>query len=703
MNTFLERARRAARKPPREVASRLMEIGWTHLQRPWSSVYPRVLTHKALVRSAGSASIDALWQAQQAAPFFVSPERRPEWTRTFRARYPDAPASIVSAAERVVRHEFDLLGSGPVALGAALPWHSDFKSGRDWPVHYSPDIEFIEIDKSSDVKVPWELSRCQHFTALGQAYWLTGDERYAQEFVDEVTDWIARNPWGYGVNWACAMDVALRAVSWMWGFYFFADALACRPRAFRAAFLRALYLHGEYIASHLERADVNGNHYLCDGVGLVFLGAFFRSTRKGQRWLSIGREIVQGEMFNQTTKDGVDFEKSTAYHRLVLEAFLTCGLLLELHGERPSFEWLARLDRMLEFVDAYVKPDGLVPLIGDADDGRVQKLGPQPLTDHRYLLSTGAVVFGRADFKRSACRFWEESFWLLGPDAAEQFDRLRPPSSPLESKAFPEGGFYVLRTDRAHVIVDCGEVGMRGRGGHGHSDITSIEVWLDGVNLVSDCGAYLYTASREWRNRFRGTAFHNVVQIDDEELNRLVSPDQLWQLCDDARPRDVTWRFEEHADYFRGGHDGYARLTPPALVTREVLLMKDSGDVLIRDTVALERDGVVVEREGLSRARRMTSRFHLDPAVTPRVCGSDVCLSASGREMWLQVVDPIGPIAIDEGWVSPSYGVRTPTSTIVLQQDVRLPVTITCRFGVRRLDRAQLVDVASGLNQCVNC
>ena len=37
-----------------------------------------------------------------------------------------------------------------------------------------------------NVKVPWELSRCQHFTALGQAYWLTGDERYAREFVDGV-------------------------------------------------------------------------------------------------------------------------------------------------------------------------------------------------------------------------------------------------------------------------------------------------------------------------------------------------------------------------------------------------------------------------------------------------------------------------------------------------------------------------------------
>src|SRR4029079_10648198 len=158
---------------------------------------------------------------------------------------------------------------------------------------------------------------------------LTRDERYAREFVDEAEDWIERNPWGHGVNWACAMDVALRAVSWIWAFYYMGESDACASRPFRASFLRALYLHGEFVEAYLERADINGNHYLCDGVGLVFLGTFFRATPKGRRWLRLGREIVSAKIFSETSDDGVDFEKSTAYHRLVLEAFLTAGLLLD--------------------------------------------------------------------------------------------------------------------------------------------------------------------------------------------------------------------------------------------------------------------------------------------------------------------------------------------------------------------------------------
>jgi hypothetical protein len=684
---FIERLRRASRRSPRYLAQRAIDIGAVRLRRPWSNVYPHLITPARVAASAGAPSVDALWEAQQRVTFFFSPADREHWTRAFRTKYPDGVTAVIGAADGVLRHEFDLLGSGCVNLGPSLPWHTDFKTGREWPLQYSPDIDYAELDRPTDVKVPWELSRCQHFTVLGQAYWLTGDERYAREFVNEVQDWIARNPWGHGVNWACAMDVALRAVSWIWGFYFMSDSAACAAPAFRGAFLRALYLHGEHVATHIERSDVNGNHYLCDAVGLVFLGSFFRSTAKGRQWLETGREMIAAEMFNQTSVDGVDFEMSTPYHRLVLEALLTCGVLLARNGEPFSSAWQSRLERMLEFVEAYVKPDGGVPLVGDADDGRIQKLGTQGLNDHRYLLSSGAALLGRADFKRAAGHFGDESFWLLGPDGAAAFDAIAPAAPPLQSKAFTGGGFFALRSERAHVFVDCGEVGMHGRGGHGHNDILSFELWLDGMNLITDCGAYLYTASREWRNRFRSTAFHNVVQVDGEELNRFISPDNLWQLHDDARPQDVEWKPGSLVDYFRGSHTGYLRLTPPVAVTREIALVKDGPDVIVRDAI------------GGAGIHTLVWRFHLDPAVDAEIVGDDVRLSSHGREAWLQLVSTPTDMAttVEGGWSSSSYGVRTEIRVVVLRVRIAVPQAATFRFGLGRLPLDRLHDLAAVL------
>jgi uncharacterized heparinase superfamily protein len=679
---FIERLRRVSKRPPRYIAARLGDEIRRRLERPWSRVYPHIVTERRLLRVSGAESIDGLWAALRAMPFFIATERRGDLTRAFQARYPEAVPQVLAAAAGVLRHEFDLLGSGLVRLGPSLPWHQDFKSGREWPIEFSPLMDYVELGRPSDVKVPWELSRCQHFTTLGQAYWLTGDERYAQEFVNEIDDWIARNPWSYGVNWACAMDVALRAVNWIWAFFFFADAAACASPAFRGAFLRSLYMHGDYIAAHLERSDINGNHYLCDGVGLLFLGSFFSRTPHGREWRQTGRAIIGAEIFNQTSEDGVDFEKSTSYHRLVLEAFLTSHLLLSVHGDNLPRPWIDRLERMIEFVEAYTKPDGSVPLIGDADDGRVQKLGTQAINDHRYLLAAGAVLFGREDFKRTAQTFSDEAFWLLGLQGAGAFDSLPDAGGAPASKAFHAGGYYVLRSQRAHVIVDCGEVGMHGRGGHGHSDITGIEVWLDGMNLVTDCGAYVYTASREWRHRFRSTAFHNVVQVDDEELNRPISPDQLWQLRDDARPANASWIWNTDVDYFRGGHTGYQRLAPPVNVTREVALVKlarAGPEVIVCDSV----DG--------SGEHRITWRFHLDPSVAADLDGTDIRLRARGGEVWLQTPGAPGLEApsIDKGWVSPSYGVRVRTKVIVATAH-RLPISVSWRFGIDRLSRADL-------------
>jgi Heparinase II/III-like protein/Heparinase II/III N-terminus len=673
-SSITARLRRALRRSPRYLVSRAIESARRRTRRPWAYVYPRLLTERALLRALCAPDVDHLWCELAGQPFFISSADRARAAEQFVAQYPDGPVEIVRAADAVLRHEFDLLGSGPRPLGTPLPWHTDFKTGRQWPMAFCTDIDYSELDRPTDVKVPWELSRCQHFTRLGQAYWLTGDERYAAEFVAETTEWIGANPLSYGVNWACAMDVALRAVSWIWGFHFFSRSDACRGASFRIRFLRALFLHGEFIVKHLEKADVNGNHYLCDGVGLVFLGCFFRRSRTARGWLALGRAIVEQEIFEQTTPDGVDFEQATAYHRLVLEAFLTSYELLRRHGEDAPDACWKRLERMCEFVQAYTKPDGRAPLIGDADDGRVQILGTQPIGDHRYLLSHAAVLFDRGDFKATAERCWDETFWLLGASAVDRF-RERPWKPAPGSTAFPHGGVYVLRGPGTHFIIDCGEVGMRGRGGHGHNDILSFELFLNGLNVVTDCGAYLYTASREWRNKFRSTAFHNTLQVDDEELNRFLGPDALWQLHDDARPIEPVFRLFERVDCFRGGHSGYTRLASPVSHTRAFFVDKELPRALVCDRVSG------------AGSHALVWRFHLDPAVTPEVNGSDVCLTRDGRTVWVLPDDTIATftMSLEPGWVSPSYGVKVATTVLVWRATVAGPIDVCYLFADTRL------------------
>ena len=65
------------------------------------------------------------------------------------------------------------------------------------------------------MKVPWELSRCQHLPVLAAGWVVSQDQRYLDELGAELTSWIASNPVEFGINWACTMDVAVGAVNWV--------------------------------------------------------------------------------------------------------------------------------------------------------------------------------------------------------------------------------------------------------------------------------------------------------------------------------------------------------------------------------------------------------------------------------------------------------------------------------------------------------
>jgi Heparinase II/III-like protein len=122
-------------------------------------------------------------------------------------------------------------------------------------------------------------------------------------------------------------------------------------------------------------------------------------------------------------------------------------------------------------------------------------------------------------------------------------------------------------------------------------------------------------------------------------------------------------------------------------VTREVLLVKDGPDVLVRDAV----DG--------SGSHELVWRFHLDPAVVADVDHHDVRLVVGEREAWLQVVDAAAgaTTAIEDGWMSPSYGVRMKTRVVVITARTGLPVQATYRIGPTRLTTSSLQSLASAL------
>jgi len=241
---------------------------------------------------------------------------------------------------------------------------------------------------------------------------------------------------------------------------------------------------------------------------------------------------------------------------------------------------------------------------------------------------------------------------------------------------------YIMRAQKDYVLFNCGPVGTRGVGNHKHNDLLAIEVHLGGEDILVDPGSYLYTSDPEARNAFRGTAAHNTVMVDGIEQNRFV-PKQLFCLQPDAHPRVLVWETGTTRDSVVAEHNGYARCADPVVHRRTVTLERSNGHIEVLDSF-LNPAGGSGTHEFI-----WTFTFAQGCSVQPITNGwmihtSCQCVQLSTPDLHSEKdLLPLDTI-IEQGWVSPRYGVREKVP--MLRWLWRGPIPLTVRFGFTRLD-----------------
>src|SRR5258707_995240 len=236
------------------------------------------------------------------------------------------------------------------------------------------------------------------------------------------------------------------------------------PTAYRADIKRNLEF------SHIATS----NHYLADVTGLLWLGVMLPELAAAPEWREFGLRELLNELEKQILADGADYEASTGYHRLKLELILYSFVLCHLNGIEIAEKYWNRLHGMIEYIRAYLRPDGRAPLIGDSDSGQIMPIVRRAGDDHAYLLALGAAVFQEPRFKLAAAAAPEELLWILGEQGLRDYQSL-PHGEPAQSRAFPDAGTFVLSDDDLYLLFNASDSGLNGRGSHCPYDGFSIE------------------------------------------------------------------------------------------------------------------------------------------------------------------------------------------------------------------------------------
>jgi len=576
---------------------------------------------------------------QPQARFFFSSADIPRLCVLLRRQFPEEADKIIRRAERICEHRFDLLGYQDLDYGTPIDWHADRVHGKRAPRKPWFKIHYLDFAEVGDSKVIWELNRHQHLVTLAKAYRLSGGDNFAGELFRQWKHWHSENPYPIGINWASSLEVAFRVFSWLWVYLLMAGSPAM-PTGFRSELLRKLAVSGRHIECYLSTYFSPNTHLLGEAAALFFIGTMCPELQQARRWQEHGWAILQHEARRQVRDDGFHFEQSTYYHVYALDFFLHCAVLASRNELTipPQFE--RTLERMLQVLSILGRA-GSIPRLGDDDGGRL--FDPQRNQAEHLLdpLATGAILFGRGDFKSVAGAPREETLWLLGEAGMAEFDRLPAASPEAKSTELLNTGLYVMAGNdpQRQLVIDAGPQGAD-KAGHGHADALSITVSSNGLPLLIDSGTFEYVGPDSQRNRFRGTRAHNTMTVDGLDQSEPKGPFS-WASLPNVRAE--SWIKGETFDFFVASQDGYMRLAEPVLHRRFVFSRK-SHFWLVRD-------------QALGRGRHQLDLFwHVNPELSPVEQNTNAFQSARAG---LRILAPGNgtwshEILIDD-W-SPAYG-----------------------------------------------
>ena len=515
--------------------------------------------------------------------FFFSPNAVSHLCARLSELFPETAQLIIERAGRICQHRFDLLGYESLNYGPRIDWHSDRVHEKRAPRKPWFRIHYLDFDEAGDNKVTWELNRHQHLVTLAKAFRLNGNPRFAQEIFLQWEHWHAENPYPIGINWASSLEVGLRSLSWIWIYFLLADS-PVMPTNFRETWQRSLAISGRHIERNLSTYFSPNTHLLGEAVSLFFIGTLCPEIPSAERWQQRGWEIIQQQAKRQVRSDGFHFEQATYYHVYALDFFLHAALLASANGIPVPAELDRTMERMLDALAVLARGGG-VPRLGDDDGGRVFDPARNRAAHLLDPLATGAVLFGRGDFKNLAGGLGEETLWLLGAPppgyaGVEEFNRIPVVEPARESVALTDSGLYVMTSDDSgsQLVIDAGPQGA-GSSGHGHADALSITATAAGRDLLIDSGTFEYVGGGFERDRFRGTRAHNTLMIDGLDQAEPTGP-FAWENLPNVTAE--VWIAGKAFDLFAGSHDGYARLPDPVIHRRFVFSLK-SRFWLVRD------------------------------------------------------------------------------------------------------------------------
>ena len=422
-------------------------------------------------------------------------------------------------------------------LGNDYDWITNPDNGfqYDKSVHWSK-IESLS-SKAGDIKFVWEKSRFSWLNYV-MRYDFHFNDNHSDFIINQILDWIDKNPLNCGPNYICSQEISIRLLNWVISLNFYKDKLDVSEKDWEKIML-SIYWQIDHVFRNINysRISVRNNHAITETLTLYIMGLLFPFFPNAEKWKKKGKKWFEKEIDYQIEEDGSYLQQSMNYHRVVVQLLTLAIAVADAYGDSFHDAVYEKAYKTLNFLyQCQDEKSGWLPNYGANDGALFFPLSSHDYRDYRPQLD---ALHGLLTGEPLYDEFLEDAGWFghSVPETRKKFPVLKKENGIVK---FENSGFYLINEGETKTFIRCGRFKKKGVPDQLHFD-----VWHKGQNVLLDGGSYKYNSTDEIKRYFSGTESHNTVMLDSYD-QMLKGPRFMWFHS----PEIINVSIDEDEKYF---------------------------------------------------------------------------------------------------------------------------------------------------------
>lgn len=348
-----------------------------------------------------------------------------------------------------------------------------------------------------DVKIVWENNRMQFLLPIAMKYKTTKNPYYKELIMDTLDFWEEKNKFEYGINWTNNLEVAVRAIN------IALCLIILQDKKLNEKYSSLLYLHALYIYNEINYSKycIPNNHLIGEATALLFLSNVL-NTKKQTKWQKRAIKIIK-ENIDIIDEDGLSKENSFSYQFFVTKMYI---LALSFIDDEESFRVInKKILKSLEFLKLIIINEKKILNYGDNDDAYLFSVYED------YNLARDIIIYYNFFFKRE---FVEET--KIIKELLNSFKKKIVYGIYKNKDYFFNKSIFVYKWGNNLLFFNAKNIE-----GHAHNDSLSLNLIVDGREVLVDSGTYSYNISKKKRDYYTSRQAHNTILFEANNAKRV--------------------------------------------------------------------------------------------------------------------------------------------------------------------------------------